>query len=152
MLFWRARLALALAPLPNRWVLVGVLGVAVAAIGVPLWCAWPDGRPAPALRSLADSRCLLRLYAHRPVVVVAYLGLFALATACGDDKTATPTTAPLTTTATASASANPSTTTTTPAGSSTAVPIPSTFPTVVDVSGDLRGRLKAKFPHIFPPM
>jgi len=27
-----------------------------------------------------------------------------------------------------------------------------TFPTVVDVSGDLRGRLRAKFPHIFPPM
>jgi 3-polyprenyl-4-hydroxybenzoate decarboxylase len=26
------------------------------------------------------------------------------------------------------------------------------FPTVVDVSGDLRGRLRAKFPHIFPPM
>src|SRR6266404_5284681 len=27
-----------------------------------------------------------------------------------------------------------------------------TFPTTVDVSGDLRGRLRAKFPHIFPPM
>ena len=27
-----------------------------------------------------------------------------------------------------------------------------TFPTVVDVSGDLRAKLKAKFPHIFPPM
>jgi len=27
-----------------------------------------------------------------------------------------------------------------------------TFPVVVDVSGDLRGRLRAKFPHIFPPM
>ena len=27
-----------------------------------------------------------------------------------------------------------------------------TFPVVVDVSGDLRGKLRAKFPHIFPPM
>ena len=27
-----------------------------------------------------------------------------------------------------------------------------TFPTVVDVSGELRAKLKAKFPHIFPPM
>jgi hypothetical protein len=27
-----------------------------------------------------------------------------------------------------------------------------TFPTVVDVSDDLRGKLRAKFPHIFPPM
>jgi 4-hydroxy-3-polyprenylbenzoate decarboxylase len=27
-----------------------------------------------------------------------------------------------------------------------------TFPVVLDVSGDLRGRLRAKFPHIFPPM
>jgi len=26
-----------------------------------------------------------------------------------------------------------------------------TFPVVVDVSGDLRARLRAKFPHIFPP-
>src|SRR5882672_5653920 len=27
-----------------------------------------------------------------------------------------------------------------------------TFPTTVDVSNDLRGKLRAKFPHIFPPM
>ena len=27
-----------------------------------------------------------------------------------------------------------------------------TFPVTVDVSGDLRGKLRAKFPHIFPPM
>lgn len=27
-----------------------------------------------------------------------------------------------------------------------------TFPTVVDVSGDMRAKLRAKFPHIFPPM
>ena len=27
-----------------------------------------------------------------------------------------------------------------------------TFPTVVDVSDDLRGKLRAKFPHIFPPL
>ena len=27
-----------------------------------------------------------------------------------------------------------------------------TFPTVVDVSDDLRAKLRAKFPHIFPPM
>jgi hypothetical protein len=26
------------------------------------------------------------------------------------------------------------------------------FPVVVDVSGDLRAKLRAKFPHIFPPM
>ena len=26
-----------------------------------------------------------------------------------------------------------------------------TFPTVVDVSADLRGKLRTKFPHIFPP-
>jgi len=27
-----------------------------------------------------------------------------------------------------------------------------TFPTVVDVGDDLRAKLRAKFPHIFPPM
>jgi hypothetical protein len=27
-----------------------------------------------------------------------------------------------------------------------------TFPTVVDVGNDLRAKLRAKFPHIFPPM
>lgn len=78
-LLWRARLAVANAPLPNRWVVAGVLAVAVALT------AWTErtllGKEAGVtMLVVLMSLKMLELRARRDSLVVFFLGFFLVLT------------------------------------------------------------------------
>ena len=78
-LLWRARLALANAPLPSRWVLVGVL---VLAAGLTLWSYRTLLGKEPGITMLVVLMALktLELRAKRDAFVVFFLGFFIVLT------------------------------------------------------------------------
>lgn len=77
LLLWRARLALTSAPLPNRWVLAGVLAIAIGAT----WATHKTivGRDAGVtLVVMLLALKTLELRARRDAMVVFFLGFFVL--------------------------------------------------------------------------
>ena len=80
-LLWRARLALASAPLPGRWVLAGVLAVAV---GLTLWSEQSMLSKTAGVTMLVLLMALktLELRARRDALVVFFLGFFLVLTHC----------------------------------------------------------------------
>ncbi len=78
-LFWRARLAVANAPLPNRWTVVGVLGIAVALT------TWSEGtlfgkEAGVTMLVVLMTLKMLELRARRDSLVVFFLGFFMVLT------------------------------------------------------------------------
>jgi transglutaminase-like putative cysteine protease len=78
-LLWRMRLAVGNAPLPNRWAIAGVLGVAVALT------AWSQGtllgkESGVTMLVVLMSLKMLELRARRDALVVFFLGFFLVLT------------------------------------------------------------------------
>ena len=78
-LLWRARLALANAPLPSRWVLVAVL---VLAAGLTLWSHQTllGKEPGVTMVVVLMALKMLELRARRDAFVVFFLGFFLILT------------------------------------------------------------------------